>query len=144
MSLRDFLSFITLGLIDNEAEHQNKLKIYERERREYEEELREEKRKWETPFTYNGIIEYIYFVDLAKKLAKPIKRLTIEIDGSVITGTVRSQSGISTWTFRLDFNYYGHITGEYRFLERGNYDSIIPTSYAEQLKNAIVSLSNHW
>lgn len=66
------------------------------------------------------------FAYIAKKSAKQIKRITqIHVDGTIVYGTVRSQSGLSTWKFNLDFNDYGHITGRY-WTYSENKDSLIP------------------
>lgn len=52
-------------------------------------------------------------------------------------GKVLTASGINTWEFRLDFNDYGKVTGEYWIIYNENRDSQIPDSYAKKLSNAI-------
>lgn len=66
-----------------------------------------------TPCYFNDGISAGEFEEIAISLAKPIKRLMVSVDGPVVYGEVRSQSGISTWNFKLDFNDWGHITGTY-------------------------------
>ena len=77
------------------------------------------------------------FEEIAINVAKPIKRLKVSVDDEFVIGEVRTTSGINTWDFKLDFNDFGRITGRYWFRYRGNTDSQIPDSYAQQLKNAI-------
>ena len=78
------------------------------------------------------------FQKLAHRVAKRIKRLTIDIaENAVITGHVDSQSGISTWEFVVDFDDYGTITGNYWMRSCDNYDSGIPERFAELMKQAI-------
>ena len=77
------------------------------------------------------------FKELAISVAKPIKRLKVSVENEFVIGEVRTSSGINTWTFKLDFNDYGRISGRYWFRFRDNVDSQIPDSYAKQLKSAI-------
>lgn len=70
---------------------------------------------------------------------KGIRRITsLYAEGAMVYGTVRSNSGISDWCFRIDFNDYGKLTGAY-WLSTGNIDSNIPklvaSRIAQQIKN---------
>lgn len=71
---------------------------------------------------------------------KRIKRINnITVNGPIINGTVRSQSGISSWEFTIDFNDYGRITGRY-WIFSNNKDSVIPTAIANMVKEHIEEL----
>ena len=97
-----------------------------------------EKRK-NTPCAFNDGISQLEFNDMVEAAGKRIKRLTSLIpDGPVVYGTVESQSGISEWSFVIDFNDYGHITGEY-WITSDNYDSEIPERVAEHIRKAILN-----
>ena len=77
------------------------------------------------------------FEKIAIKCAKRIRRLTVSVNGTFVNGSVEAQSGISVWSFTLDFNHYGKITGKSWMIKRGNYDSKIPDRYAELMLEAI-------
>ena len=103
------------------------------------ERARREKERKNTPCSFSDGISYVEFVSIVERIAKPIKRLSVSIDGPIVYGTVRSQSGISTWNFTLDFNDWGHITGVYRAWS-GNTDSDIPNRVGDQIKKEIEML----
>lgn len=99
------------------------------------EQERQRRRSCQCRFT-DGVTEP-GFHDIVMKYAKPIKRLWItSINGPFVHGKVRSSSGISEWTFELDFNDYGHLTGEY-WIDSENKDSSIPESLAEHIADEI-------
>ena len=56
----------------------------------------------------------------------------------MVYGTVRTQSGLSEWDFKVDFNDYGHITGKY-WLSSDNDDSNIPGHVADNMSTMIAS-----
>ena len=77
------------------------------------------------------------FHEIVEKETKRIKRIIgFERKGSIVWVAVESQSKISEWTFKIDFNNYGHVTGKY-WLSTDNEDSDIPERIAERIKNAI-------
>ena len=80
----------------------------------------------------------IQFEQIAVGIAKRIKRLYVKTAGGTIYGIVTTVSGLDTWSFELDFNDYGHLTGNYYFNSCDNMDSTIPTVYAERVKQAIL------
>ena len=106
--------------------------ISEENERAYNEE---QKRKSLTCLFNDGVSQE-EFVEIVNAIVKTIKRVTVSINGPVVTGTVRSQSGISTWKFQLDFNDYGHLTGRY-WITNENKDSQIPESLAQQIQKRI-------
>lgn len=86
----------------------------------------------------NGITRELFediVLDQAKRITK--KRLcSVTVDGSDVYGVVRSQSGISDWNFRLDFNDFGQITGKY-WTHADNLDSNIPNSLGNSISSEI-------
>ena len=114
--LRTILHIATLGIVDSNEEIQRR----------------------NTPCIFTSTLTKHDFSEIAINVAKPIKRLTVSVHNEFVEGTVRTASGINTWTFKLDFNDYGEVTGRYWVRNCENFDSKIPTSYAEQLKKAII------
>lgn len=105
----------------------------EREARE-----REEKRK-NTPCKFNDGLSQAEFNEIVKKSGKRIKRLTyLTSQGPIVYGRVESQSGLSEWSFKIDFNDYGHVTGEY-WITSDNDDSKIPECVADRIQMAILN-----
>lgn len=107
---------------------------------EREAERREEdKRRRNTPCYFLDGFSQEDFEKIAYKSGKHIKRLIkTRVEGPVVYGTVRAQSGLSEWDFRVDFNDYGHITGKY-WLYSDNDDSNIPEHFADNIKEIIVA-----
>ena len=96
----------------------------------------EEKRK-NTVCSFSDGISEEEFSQIAAKSAKSIRRLSIFVSGPKVYGTVLSASGISTWTFSLDFNDFGHITGKSWLIDCENYDSSIPDAFRANMENEI-------
>ena len=86
----------------------------------------------------DGISEYEFGL-MVCKAGRFIKRLeTLYASGAIVYGTVRSQSMLSTWSFQIDFNDYGHITGSY-WITSENSDSTIPLHIAKDISESILS-----
>lgn len=97
----------------------------------------EEQKRRNTICDFSDGISEEQFGLLAHKAGKHIKRLTdLYVKGPVIYGSVRSQSGITEWNFKIDFNDYGHITGRY-WIRTDNDDSSIPDHIADNVKKMI-------
>lgn len=64
------------------------------------------------------------------------KKIEITVKEAVVKGIVQSNSGLSTWMFRVDFNDYGHITGRY-WLWSENDDSPVPKVVANRIRDSI-------
>ena len=125
----------------NKSRRRKREKEYKKSRNKYEQEIR--KREQEEFIRKTSIcnfedgISYKQFRSIIITTCKPIKRLVnYEIDGLILRGTVITQSGISKWNFEIDFNDYGHLTGNY-WLKSENYDSKIPNVIAENIKSYI-------
>jgi hypothetical protein len=96
----------------------------------------EHKRRVSTPCHFSNGITQSEFALLVNKSAKHIKRLTVHIDGHIVHGIVLSQSKLSSWTFNLDFNDYGKVTGEY-WCYSDNRDSLIPNNLGNRVKESL-------
>lgn len=99
----------------------------------------EEIKRKNTICRFDGGISKEEFYTMVKCGGKGIRRITsLYAEGAMVYGTVRSNSGISDWCFRIDFNDYGKLTGTY-WLSTGNIDSNIPklvaSRIAQQIKN---------
>ena len=110
----------------------------EKDRKEKARLQREENERREK--TYCGFddgISYEEFKEMTYRAANRIKRITgISVDGPFIYCDVRSQSGLSSWEFEVDFNDWGHITGHY-WWRQDNDDSDIPEIFANIIKEEI-------
>lgn len=100
------------------------------------EEAEEQERRRSTSCRFLDGFSESDFELMAIRAAKRIKRLSVSVEGPIIYGTVQSQSGISEWYFKVDFNDYGHITGRY-WLSSDNSDSSIPERYADTVVSLI-------
>lgn len=100
-------------------------------------DAREAKRRRETPCDFSEGVSEEDLKNIAQEARRGIKRIvSIDVDGPVVQGVVRSQSGISTWSFSIDFNDWGHITGRY-WISSENSDSAIPKAIAGRIEDAI-------
>lgn len=70
-----------------------------------------------------------------------IKRIvSVQVTLAEIECTVRSQSGESEWSFSLDFNDWGHVSGNY-WIWSENSDSSLPNSLGKMIQDKI---KNHF
>ena len=108
----------------DEAEQRHRIEEMEAEVKRREEENR---RRLSIPCRYDDGFTREQFEQTVYRCAKRIKRIKkTEINGLIISCTVESRSGISDWSFELDFHDYGHYTGRC-ILRSGNWDSTIDT-----------------
>lgn len=99
--------------------------------------IEEERRRKNTVCRFDGEISKEEFYVMVKRGGKGIRRITsLYAEGTMVYGTVRSQSGISDWCFRIDFNDYGKLTGAY-WLSTDNDDSDIPKIVADRIAQQI-------
>lgn len=110
-------------------------------RNKNKEALAEEERRKNTVCNFDDEkLSQKEFENIVIQNCKRIKRINnITVNGPIINGTVRSQSGISSWGFTIDFNDYGKITGRY-WIFSNNKDSVIPTAIANMVKEHIEEL----
>lgn len=91
--------------------------------------------KSEAPCLFEDGISQSEFVKIVESEARYIthKRLrNVTVSWSTVYGTVRSQSGLSDWSFSLDFNDFGHLTGRF-WSHSDNTDSILPNSLGNRI-----------
>lgn len=95
-------------------------------------------RRTNTPCNFDGIVTKDQFKSIAFQAIKKIKnrKIHIDVNAPFVYGTTESQSGLSEWSFTIDFNDYGEITGRY-WLTSENDDSIIPKRIADIIKEEI-------
>lgn len=99
--------------------------------------IEEENRRRNTVCRFEDEISKEEFYVMVKRGGKGIRRIiNLYADGTMVYGTVRSQSGISDWCFRIDFNDYGKLTGAY-WLSTDNKDSEIPKIVADRIAQQI-------
>lgn len=134
---------------ENEEAERTRRRIEEelrRDREEHEAWLREleERRKRNalrkrTAFRFYDDLSREEFSRIVAESRKGIKRLiSISCTGSTVTGVVRSQSKLTEWTFRLDFNDWGRLTGSY-WITSENDDTVIPKVVGDRISSAIIS-----
>lgn len=105
--------------------------------KEIKSSIEEENRRKNTVCRFDGEISKEAFYVMVNRSGKGIKRITnLYANGTIVYGTVRSQSGISDWCFCIDFNDYGKLTGAY-WLSADNNDSVIPKTVAERIAKQI-------
>lgn len=97
----------------------------------------EQERRRNTPCNFVDGFSEDEFEQLVRKSCKPIKRASIiSINGPIVNGRFTSQNGLTDYDFRLDFNDYGHVTGNY-WMKSGNSESSIPKRLGELIKAEI-------
>ena len=102
------------------------------------ESLKELDRK-STPCNFDNGISQEEFNEIIKNECQEIKRITdFTVSDNTLRAYVKSQSGISEWKFKIDFNDYGRITGKY-WIYNENSDSNIPSIIAERIKENIIA-----
>ena len=110
---------------------------WEQERRAKEKEA--ERRKSITCRFTEGISQE-QFIRIVNSITKQIKRICdTTVVGPIVYCTVRSQSKLTEWDFKIDYNDYGHLTGQY-WLWSENDDSNIPEHVATDIRSTILDL----
>lgn len=98
---------------------------------------REEEKRKSTKCDFSDGISIDEFRNIVKQSVRYMKRVTIfPINDPVVYGTVRTNSGLGTFNFTIDFNDYGHLTGKY-WLQTDNEDSSVPEKVAENISKLI-------
>ena len=92
-----------------------------------------------TPFNFEDGISQDDFCQIANDAASTIKRITsCRCEGPIARFIVKSQSNITEWEFSVDFNAWGHFTGEY-WISSSNNESKIPSTIAKRMSESIKS-----
>lgn len=99
----------------------------------------EEVRRRAAPLCFGDGISQSQFTHLATKTARTMPRLQhVTVAGMTVTLYMRSITGLTNWTARVDFSDYGRLTGSW-WLESDNDDSPIPERFAETMAEQIKS-----
>ena len=130
---------------EQERRRQEALEEEERKRREFlaeqerQRKIREEERRRNTTCYFTGKVSQNDFCNIVSKIGKRMRRrLHIDnVNGTAIAATFYSQSGLSRWSFEVDFNDYGDVTGKYWWLSKCYCESNIPENFAEQIQEEI-------
>lgn len=94
--------------------------------------------KEKKPYAHVGVITDDDLISIVNEAAKREGRITdISVDDAVVYGTVLSQHRISTWSFTIDFNDDGELTGDYTVFSE-NDDSNVPQRLANEISKEIV------
>lgn len=103
--------------------------------------VEEENKRANTTFIYPSQISSNDFDEIVYKSIKPIKNRikTIHVCNGIVTGTVVSITGLSEWTFTLDFNDYGSLTGRF-WVKTENSQSNIPQRLGTVIKMQVEKL----
>ena len=87
--------------------------------------------------SYDNGITYHAFEDIVRTVCKPIKRIqSFKINSGIVTLNVLSQSGISEWSFILDFNDEGNFTGNFKEYSE-NSDSNLSETIAHKISEKV-------
>lgn len=98
----------------------------------------ETKRRKNSPLRFDSRLSAQEFADIASRIARKTPRVVwVDTTGMAVTLTVRSNSGLTTWTAEVDFNDYGRLTGTY-WLNSENAQSTIPRFFANALQEEVV------
>lgn len=93
-----------------------------------------------TPFYFEDGISQADFLQIANEAGSSINRITAcHCEGPVARFTVKSQSNITEWEFSVDFNAWGHFTGQY-WINSDNSASKIPSAIANRMSESIKAL----
>ena len=103
----------------------------------------EEKLRKESPFSFPDGLTEDDFRQIVEDAAKRIRKryLKVRVEGSLVSGSFDSQSGLNTYSFSIDFNDYGKLTGKY-WLRSDNADSAIPVRLASTVREEIEARLN--
>ena len=97
---------------------------------------KETKRRTSISISYTNLLPKELFEKIVIEEAKKIKRLYARVSNGIVYGEVKSVSGLSSWSFSLDFNDYGRISGKY-WVHSENKDSTIPSVFGRNIQNSL-------
>ena len=101
----------------------------------------EEHKRRITPYYFDKGITEEKFKNIVLQAGRHIKRVEeLTSDGLIVSGSFRSQSGLISCDFEIDFNDYGHITGRY-WISSENPESSIPEHIAQNICNLLQPFS---
>lgn len=124
---RQFFHYATLGIVDSDEQHEERLKRAE-----------EEAKRKATHFDFTNKLQKAKYEEIIFKTAAKFKRISIEeINYQFVTCRVSSSSGASCWYFKIDFNDYGELSGRYWWVYSQNNDATIDKTFADTLSDNI-------
>ena len=95
-------------------------------------------KKEKQPYLHNECITNNDLIDIAQEAAKRMPRITnLAVSDAVVRGKVLSIQKISTWSFSIDFNDNGQLTGRYTVYSE-NDDSTVPQQLAKDISKEIL------
>ena len=102
-------------------------------------DAQETKRRQNSPLQFDSRLTEHQFADLVERIARKLPRFEgVDIAGMVVTLNVRSNSGLTSWTAKVDYNDYGRLTGRY-WLTSENEQSPIPKFFADSVSDEILA-----
>lgn len=102
-------------------------------------QAQETRRRRSSPLCFDEGVTQTEFIAMAREVARRTPRVKdVVVNGMSVALSVRSNSGLSSWTAEIDFNDYGHLTGTY-WLTTDNSASLIPEHLAKSLQAEIRS-----
>lgn len=90
-----------------------------------------------TEFDFDGKISKEEFIVMVKRGADGISQLIkVDVMGATVNGSVRSKSGKDVWSFKVNFDDSGKLTGRY-WISTEDEDSDIPKIVADKIAKQI-------
>lgn len=94
--------------------------------------------KEKKPYAHSGVITDDDLIKIVNDAAKRVDRIiNVTVNDAVVRGIVLSQHKVSKWSFSIDFNDDGELTGNYTVYSE-NDDSTIPERLAFEISKEIV------
>ena len=99
---------------------------------------KETKLRKSSPLCFDEGITQYEFMEIVRDAAERTPRIeSFVTTGMGVTLYVKSNSGLTTWKAEIDFNDYGHLTGDY-WMQSENPDSLIPQYFVTAVRAQIV------
>ena len=115
----------------------------EEENKQSRKRVEEENRRRNSVCLFDNGISRETFYAIVEQSRKGVRRVTsLYAEDAMVYGTVRSQSGMSDWCFRIDFNDFGKLTGKH-WIFSDNCDSDIPKVLATRISRQIEEYNSH-
>lgn len=120
-----------------EKEHEDYMKSLQQKSKEAARKRNVDRKRQDMPCFFCDGLTQKNFDTMAHQVATQVTRIkSIRVEHAVVYGTVESQTGLTEWGFKADFNNWGHVTGAY-WLSTENDDSAIPEFFGKSLSSLI-------
>ena len=103
---------------------------------------KEQRRRESPPKFIPWLTEQDFSLMVSYVASQSLRIVRAEVTGLVVEITVRSNSGLTTWSADLDFNDYGNPSGQY-WIRTENEQSPVPEWFANKLAEQMVQRLNH-